>query len=90
LVTTIKTSATTKDAPVEVAPGAVVVTNILPTFLKRSQSIIANSIDFMTVYISKEGLLLQTQQRHGVETLVFVADVRDVDLGSLGCVQAFL
>lgn len=83
-VTTIYTSTTTKDVPVDVVPAEQVEARVLLTFLKRSQSIIASSLDHMTVYISKQGLLLQTRQKHSVETLVFIADVSDVDLGSFG------
>ncbi len=85
-VTRIKTSSKTRDVPLLCIPSEPVKCKILLTFLKRAFATIASSLDHVTVFLSDHGLMLQTQQKHGIETVVFVSDTSDMDLGSLGAI----
>lgn len=53
------------------------------TYLKRSQNLFTSpTTDFLTIYASEKGLLLQTDVKDGHCVVVFIADVSSEDLDS--------
>lgn len=79
---TLHTHAQAASAPLQHAPHQSVRLQYFLTYLKRSQSIFSNPTDSVTVYVSNQGLLLQTDVKDGHCVVVFIADVSQEDLDS--------
>ena len=68
-----------EDVPCEKLPENKIVSYYLPTYLKRSQNIMSNFSDYVSLFISKDGLMIQTSVKHNHCVIVFSASVEDID-----------
>lgn len=70
--------------PVFHLPVKCISTRYLLTYLKRSQNILTVPSDSVTVYISNRGILIQTDVKEHHYVVVFISDITNENLESLG------
>lgn len=68
--------------PVQHLPARSFEMTYLITYLKRSQIFCSVPTDYVTLYVSPQGLLIQTDQKEHHSIVVFITDVSRVDLSS--------
>jgi len=56
----------------------------LVSYLKRSQNLFPLTADFITLYISAFGILIQTDTKDQLSTIIFIQDTSQEDLASYG------
>jgi hypothetical protein len=79
---TIHTSTTSEDVKVYHMPKRKIEISYLLTYLKRSQNMLNFPTDYVTVYVSEKGLILHTDMKDGLCTVLYTHDVSTIDLTS--------
>jgi len=79
---TLHTHAKAPSAPLLHRPEQAFQLQYFLTYLKRSQNLFSCPTDFLTVYASDKGLLLQTDVKDGHCVVIFLADISHEDLDS--------
>ena len=80
--TTIHTYPGSDVVPVIRMPSSVVETRYLVTFLKRAQNLFTVPSDYVTLYVSEKGILVQTDTKDHHSVVLCIADISNIDLGS--------
>lgn len=79
---TIHSFPTAETVPIQRMPQSQIIMNYFLTYLKRSQNLFAMPLDFITVYISKRGILIQTDVKENHSIVIFTVATDDIDLDS--------
>ncbi len=73
---------TDKTVCVQHAPEHEIHLRYLVTYLKRSQNLLSVQTDYLTMFISDKGLLLTTEPKDHHSVMIYISDVRGLDLES--------
>jgi hypothetical protein len=79
---TITTFTKSEDVPILHMPKKRIEITYLLTYLKRSQTMLSFPTDYVTIYVSERGLILHTDIKDNISTLMYTNDVSNVDLDS--------
>lgn len=79
---TLYTHPQAASAPLQHTPTAPLRMSYFLAYLRRAQNLFAHPTDFVTLYVSAKGLLLQTDVKDSHCSVVFLSDVSHEDLDS--------
>lgn len=79
---TVHTHDNAESAPLQHMPAHNLHIKYFLTYLKRAQNMFTSIVDYITIYVSDKGMLLQTDVKDGQCVVIFIADVSNEDLDS--------
>jgi hypothetical protein len=79
---TIHTHPLSESVPVLHRPMQPIHTRYFLTYLKRSQNLFTVPSDFVTVYVSEKGVMVQTDSKDNHSVVIYTSDISDEDLNS--------